>query len=77
MWLEKDNKLVREFRFADFQEAFTFMTRVAFVAEQHGHHPNWYNSYKYVRIELQTHDADYTVTQQDRDLAGAIDALLA
>ena len=77
MRLEKDNKLMREFRFADFQEAFTFMTRVAFVAEHHGHHPNWYNSYKYVRIELQTHDAYFTVTKKDRDLASAIDALFA
>ena len=76
MWFEKDNKLIREFRFADFQEAFTFMTRVAFLAEKHSHHPNWFNSYNYIRIELSTHDAGNVVTGKDHDLAKDIDKLL-
>ncbi len=76
MWLEKDNRLVREFRFKDFQEAFTFMTRVAFLAEKHAHHPSFHNEYSYVRIELHTHDAGRVVTDKDRDLADAIDGLL-
>ncbi len=76
MWLEKDNRLVREFRFKDFQEAFTFMTRVAFLAEQKAHHPTFHNEYSYVRIELHTHDAGRVVTDRDRELAEAIDGLL-
>ena len=76
MWRELDNKLVREFRFKDFQEAFTFLTRVAFVAEKSGHHPAWFNVYNYVRIELSTHDAGDVVTERDRRLAVAIDEIL-
>lgn len=76
MWYEKDNKLIRDFRFKDFQEAFTFMTRVAFVAEGYQHHPSWHNVYNYVRIELNTHDAGNVVTEKDRKLAEAIDDLL-
>ena len=76
MWLEKDNRLVREFRFKDFQEAFTFMTRVAFLAEQLQHHPTFHNEYSYVRIELRTHDAGGIVTSKDRQMAEAVDGLL-
>lgn len=76
MWMEKDNRLVREFRFKDFQEAFTFMTRVAFLAEQQAHHPVFHNEFSYVRIELNTHDAGHVVTDRDRKLAEAIDKLL-
>ncbi len=77
MWQEKDNKLVREFRFKDFQEAFTFMVRVAFIAEKMNHHPDWYNVYNYVRIELTTHDSGHAITTQDRKLAMEIDMILA
>ncbi len=76
MWQEKDNKLVREFRFKDFQEAFTFMTRVAFISEKSGHHPAWFNVYNYVRVELSTHDAGDIITDKDRKLALAIDEIL-
>jgi 4a-hydroxytetrahydrobiopterin dehydratase len=76
MWRELDNKLVREFRFKDFQEAFTFLTRVAFLAEKSGHHPAWFNVYNYVRIELSTHDAGDVVTERDRRMAVAIDEIL-
>jgi 4a-hydroxytetrahydrobiopterin dehydratase len=76
MWKETDNKLVREFRFKDFQEAFTFMTRVAFLAEKHNHHPHWINVYNFVRIELSTHDSGDVITEKDRKLALAIDAIL-
>ena len=75
MWQEQDNKLVREFQFADFQEAFGFMTRVALIAEKMDHHPWWSNVYNKVRIELTTHDAGNTVTDKDRQLAKAIDQL--
>jgi 4a-hydroxytetrahydrobiopterin dehydratase len=76
MWREIDNKLVREFRFKDFQEAFTFMTRVALIAERLDHHPNWFNAYNYVRIELSTMEGAEMVTDRDRRMSHAIDAIL-
>jgi 4a-hydroxytetrahydrobiopterin dehydratase len=75
-WTENEGRLEREFVFTDFSEAFGFMTRVAHLAEQAGHHPDWSNSWNRVRIALTTHDAGSVVTQKDRDLAAAIDRLL-
>jgi 4a-hydroxytetrahydrobiopterin dehydratase len=75
MWTEENNKLKRTFKFKDFQEAFAFMTRVAFLAEAQGHHPNWSNVYNTVTIELTTHDKGNVVTQKDKDLASAIDKI--
>ena len=75
MWKEEDNKLKRTFKFNDFQEAFAFMTRVAFLAEAHQHHPNWSNVYNEVVIELTTHDAGNKVTEKDHALAKAIDGI--
>jgi 4a-hydroxytetrahydrobiopterin dehydratase len=75
MWKEEENKLKRTFEFKDFQEAFAFMTRVAFLAELQGHHPNWSNVYNTVSIELTTHDAGNIVTDKDRKLAKAIDEI--
>lgn len=72
MWLESDNKLTQTFVFQDFTEAFAFMTRVAFLAEKHNHHPNWSNVYNQVSIELTTHDAGNIVTDKDHQLAKAI-----
>ncbi|GGD48996.1 hypothetical protein GCM10011514_11410 [Emticicia aquatilis] len=75
MWQEQDNRLTRTFIFKNFSEAFSFMTRVAMLAEQHEHHPNWSNVWNTVKIELTTHDAGNTITQKDRDLAASIDKL--
>ena len=75
MWIEQNNKLSRTFTFDDFQDAFSFMTKVAEIAEQMNHHPWWANVYNRVEIELSTHDAGNTVTQKDLDLAEAIDAV--
>jgi len=75
MWQEQDNQLTREFQFADFSEAFAFMTRVALVAEKMDHHPWWSNVYNQVTIKLSTHDAGNTITQKDYQLAAAIDKL--
>ncbi|ERM84022.1 pterin-4-alpha-carbinolamine dehydratase [Rhodonellum psychrophilum GCM71 = DSM 17998] len=75
MWKEENNKLTRTFEFGDFAEAFAFMTRVAFLAEAHQHHPNWSNVYNKVIIELTTHDKGNTVTEKDRKLAKAIDKI--
>ena len=76
MWTETDNQLIRDFTFADFSEAFAFMTRVALLAEKMDHHPYWTNVYNKITIELTTHDAGNTVTEKDRALAEAIDRIL-
>lgn len=75
MWIEQNDKLCRTFLFDDFQDAFSFMTKVAEVADQMNHHPWWANVYNKVEIELTTHDAGNKVTQKDLDLAEAIDAI--
>lgn len=75
MWIEENNMLKKSFKFKDFQEAFAFMTRVAFLAEEHQHHPNWSNVYNKVDIELTTHDEGNKVTAKDRKLAKAIDSI--
>lgn len=75
MWEEKDNKLSKTFKFKDFVEAFSFMTKVAFLAEKHNHHPNWSNVYNSVTIELTTHDAGNTITEKDRNLANEINLI--
>jgi 4a-hydroxytetrahydrobiopterin dehydratase len=76
MWIEKDNCLEKTFQFRNFSEAFAFMTRVAMLAEQMNHHPDWCNVYNRVTIRLSTHDAGHKVTEKDRLLAAAIDRLL-
>lgn len=75
MWVEENNFLKRTFEFTDFKQAFGFMTRVAFLAEEMNHHPNWSNVYNKVMIELTTHDAGNTITEKDRKLAAAIDKI--
>ena len=76
MWQETDNALLRSFTFADFSEAFAFMTRIALLAEKANHHPEWSNVYNKVDIRLSTHDAGNTITDKDRKLAAAIDKLI-
>lgn len=65
----------RSFRFADFSEAFAFMTRVALYAEKVDHHPEWSNVYNRVDITLTTHDAG-GLSARDAAMAAAIDGLL-
>jgi 4a-hydroxytetrahydrobiopterin dehydratase len=62
--------------FADFAEAFAFMTRVALIAEQLDHHPEWSNVWNRVSIKLCTHSAGNTVTEKDREFAQRIDAFI-
>ena len=71
---EARHAIVRAYRFADFVEAFGFMTRVALLAERANHHPEWSNVWNRVEIALTTHDAG-GLTTRDIDLATAIDAL--
>ncbi len=75
-WQEIDGALHKKFEFCDFAGAFAFMTKVAAVAEQQNHHPDWSNSWNTVEISLCSHDKG-TITQRDHDLANAIDELLA
>ena len=75
-WTEDAGALTRTFTFKNFSEAFAFMTRVALLAEKHNHHPEWSNVWNRVDIKLTTHDAGDTVTDNDRTLAAAIDALI-
>lgn len=72
-WRLDGGKLYRELTFADFRSAFAFMTQVALAAEAMGHHPEWWNSYRTVRVWLTTHDAG-GVTAHDTALARAIGA---
>ncbi len=74
-WHEDGQGLHRDFEFADFVEAWTFMNQVAVLAETMDHHPDWNNSYNTVHITLISHDKG-VVTERDRGLAEAIDQLL-
>ena len=74
-WTEKNNTLYRKFEFADYSQAFSFMTRVALAAEKMDHHPKWTNVWNTVEVWLSTHDAGDIVTDKDRKLAKAIDGL--
>ena len=75
MWDENNNTLSVELEFSDFVAAFEFMGRVAELAEEHQHHPDWCNVYNKVSIRLTTHDAGNIVTDKDRGLAEAISLL--
>jgi 4a-hydroxytetrahydrobiopterin dehydratase len=75
-WSLLNGKLFRTYVFKDFQEAFSFMTRVALQAEVLKHHPEWFNVYNRVKIELVTHDADTpggAITHKDVELARSIE----
>jgi 4a-hydroxytetrahydrobiopterin dehydratase len=75
-WREADDRdaITKTFVFADFNEAFGFMTRVALVAEKMDHHPEWFNVYKTVTITLATHDAG-GLTGRDVALAQAMERI--
>jgi 4a-hydroxytetrahydrobiopterin dehydratase len=75
MWNETDGALHAELTFADFAEAFSFMTRVGLLAQEQQHHPDMAISWNKVTITITTHDAGNTVTDKDRKLADTIEAL--
>jgi 4a-hydroxytetrahydrobiopterin dehydratase len=73
-WTHEGRALVREFRFADFSEAWGFMARCALMAERMDHHPEWTNVWNRVSVRLTTHDAG-GLTEKDFALARAMSAL--
>ena len=75
-WKQQNGKLHRTFEFADFAQAFAFMTRVAQVAEQLDHHPDWRNVYKRVEVTLFTHEIG-ALSARDFALAQKMDKLAA
>jgi 4a-hydroxytetrahydrobiopterin dehydratase len=75
-WTIEDEKLHKEFVFANFIEAFGFMTRAAILAESLNHHPEWFNVYKKVTVDLTTHDAG-GISDLDFKLAAAMEKLAA
>jgi 4a-hydroxytetrahydrobiopterin dehydratase len=75
-WVEQNNSLYRKFEFANFAEAFAFMTKVAAIAEEQDHHPDWSNVWNVVEINLCSHDAGRTVTARDHRLADSINGLV-
>jgi 4a-hydroxytetrahydrobiopterin dehydratase len=73
-WRVVDDKLHKEFQFDNFVQAFGFMTKAALVAESMDHHPEWFNVYKTVRVDLATHDAG-GITELDFALASRMETL--
>jgi 4a-hydroxytetrahydrobiopterin dehydratase len=75
-WSELSGRdaITRKFKFKDFREAFAFMTKVADVANEMDHHPEWLNVYNTVAVTLSTHDAG-GLTELDTKLAAAMDRL--
>ena len=74
-WKIANGKLNKSFKFRNFTEAFSFMTKVAMQAEKMNHHPDWCNVYNQVKIDLVTHDVN-GISNYDIKLAKAIDGLL-
>ena len=70
-WALREGKLHRAMKFADFPEAFAFMTRVALLAESMNHHPEWFNVYNQVRVDLSTHDVG-GISDRDVEMARKI-----
>jgi len=73
-WTRSGDKLARTFEFVDFVAAFGFMAKCALVAERMNHHPEWFNVYKTVKVELATHDAG-GITALDFELAKSMSSL--
>lgn len=75
-WAVSNAKLTRKFQFPDFVTAFGFMSQAALIAERMNHHPEWFNVYGSVVVELTTHDAS-GITKLDFELAAAMNKIAA
>lgn len=73
-WKMVNNKLHKKFEFDDFNQAFGFMTRAAMHIEKMNHHPEWFNVYNKIIVDLTTHDAG-GITQNDITLARILNSL--
>jgi 4a-hydroxytetrahydrobiopterin dehydratase len=74
-WSVKEEKLHRDFEFDDFNQAFGFMTRAAMHIEKLNHHPEWFNVYNKLTVDLMTHDVG-GITQNDIELAKILNSLV-
>ena len=74
-WDVKDGKLQKEFQFDNFNQAFGFMTRAAMEIEKMNHHPEWFNVYNRITVDLTTHDAG-GITNNDVNLARILNSLV-
>lgn len=74
-WSLENGAITKSFKFKDFKETFSIMTRIAFECEAQNHHPNWENVYNTLHISLNTHDAN-GVTQKDIQLAQRIESIV-
>ena len=73
-WSIKDEKLHKDFEFESFNQAFGFMTRAAMEIEKMNHHPEWFNVYNKLTVDLMTHDAG-GITENDIQLAKILNSL--
>lgn len=71
---DNESRITKAFTFKNFKEAFDTMTKIGLVAEEIGHHPDWYNSYNRLNIKLSTHDAG-GLTMKDFELAQRIEEI--
>ena len=74
-WSVVNEKLHKEFQFESFNQAFGFMTRAAMEIEKMNHHPEWFNVYNRITVELTTHDAG-GITDNDVNLARILNSLI-
>ena len=74
-WNVKNDKLHKEFQFDNFNQAFGFMTRAAMEIEKMNHHPEWFNVYNRITVDLTTHDAG-GITNNDVNLAKILNSLV-
>jgi 4a-hydroxytetrahydrobiopterin dehydratase len=76
-WEVKEGKLHKEYKFGSFAEAIGWMVTVALYADKKDHHPEWFNVYNRVRVDLVTHDMDNAISNLDVDLARRMEELAA
>lgn len=74
-WSLDDGRIVKQFVFKDFKEAFAAMVKIAEVAEKINHHPNWFNAYNQLNIKLSSHDVE-GITMKDFELALKIEEII-
>lgn len=73
-WKIAGNKLHREYQFPDFVHAFGFMATSAVAIEAMGHHPEWFNVWNQVKVDLTTHDSG-GITTKDIELAAKLESI--